>query len=112
MSSGVSYQPNTGPGSGLEKIMNSPEMERFMARQGDTAVGLARGYSSTPGAIRSQTVKAFNRWTVNVINDAPDAMRQEYGYGRRGERALHPLGLTLVYFWDKDPLFFRRKFRR
>lgn len=99
----IHYQPNRG---GLEQILRSTELRRFMAAQGTTAEQIARANSSTPGAISSQTTFAFNRWCVNVINNAPDAVRQEYG--TRTQRALHPLGLVLAHFWANDPNSSRR----
>jgi len=97
----VLYHPNTGPGSGIDRLLRSPAMQTHMARVGADAASYAERYSRTPG-ISAQTTTAFGRWCVNIVNSAPDAIGQEYGHGR-GRPPQAPLGHVINEFRAQDP---------
>jgi hypothetical protein len=97
----VVYHPTTGAGSAVAVILRSGEMRRFMDSAGVQAAARASTYSPTPGALRSETVLAFDRWCANVINTAPDAIWQEYGTKTRP--AFHPLARMVDDLRSKDP---------
>lgn len=97
----VAYQPSVGRGSGIERLLRSAEMQRFMAGIGSQGARLAAGYTPDPTTISSTTTMAFGRWCANVANDDPDAMRIEYGGA--GRPPLHPLARVLDQLWVSDP---------
>jgi hypothetical protein len=100
------YKPETGSGSGIDKIMKSPGLSAHMATIGSMGVQIAATYSPHPGLIHSAPVTAYKRWCVNVVNTSKDALSQEYATGYRGNKWMAPrapLGHVLAYFWVRDP---------
>lgn len=92
--------------SGLQEVMKSGEMQRFMAGVGRDGAAQAKRYSTTPREITSATVMSYDRWGVVVTNEARDARWQEYG----SPNARPPLppraplaNGVLIPLWMADP---------
>jgi hypothetical protein len=100
----VEYRMNVGAGSGVEQLLRSAEMSRFMVGVAQRTADVARAYASPPGAIRVMATTGFRgRQAANVVNTAPRALMQEYGPLGRPQLALRPLNHALDWLRSQDP---------
>jgi hypothetical protein len=102
---GVKYKSNVGSGSGIDAILKSNEMREFMQGTGEFGVSIATQFTKNPREIESETLAAmeskWTRWTTQVINRSPNALREEYGNGHNVPTA--PLGHVINWFREHDP---------
>lgn len=97
----VKYEPNVGTGSGIDLILRGNHMKEFMEGEvGLAGAAVARQHTDKPNEITAEPIQTVTRWAVNIINEASNAMAQEYG---AGSAPLAPLGHVLNFFRQIDP---------
>ena len=92
---------------GLNDVASSYGMRAFMTQVGDHYGRIAQSASRTPEEVFVTTRLNRRRWAATIVNDADNALAQEYGAGNMPR--LAPLGRALDAARANDPNLKRRR---